>query len=169
MSHTVCSIDAPVCERLQRKFNLDACDLGRGIVHAVGTINAPIREGLQWQSRVDICGLGWVLCHTVGGDPRGQLPGTQIGLLSRATSSATDSSSGLRQFLDGLGCLRSSRLPSVWLSSGSSRSWILQALTEPCAWSLGMTLPSMDLGLLVDAHALAEPSSRHGADVFFRR
>ena len=57
-------------------------------------------------------------------------------------------------------------LVRVWLSSGSSRSWILQTLPEPCAWSLEMTRPSKDLGLLVDAHALAAPSSTFGANVF---
>ena len=60
-------------------------------------------------------------------------------------------------------------LAGVWLSSGSSRSWILQALSEPCARSLAMTQPSKDLGLLVDAHALAAQSSTLGADVFLRR
>ena len=57
----------------------------------------------------------------------------------------------------------------LWLSSGSSRSWTLQALTEPCAWSPGRLHLLKGLGLLVDAHALAVPSSRLGADVFFRR
>jgi len=38
-------------------------------------------------------------------------------------------------------------LALLWLSSGSSRSWILQALIESCAWSLGMTPPSEGPGL----------------------
>ena len=50
-------------------------------------------------------------------------------------------------------------LARVWLSNGSGRSWTLQALIEPCAWIPGMTQPSEGLG----------PSSRLGADVFFRR
>ena len=55
---------------------------------------------------------------------------------------------------------------TVWLSNGSGRSWTLQALTEPCAWSLRRLHLLKDLGLLVDAHALIWPSSRLGADFF---